>query len=185
MIPATPPNEICLARIEWKTSAIKTTSVSLTSHISTDTNMVRTAPTVLLFPERSDLGRGNISGIVPSCLPSIKPGQTGKGSEQKRGLIASPVHFKLWLLTPTCLSQRLIVPPGGRDSHYLRLRGYSPIRLDAVFMNHGFQGVRVCWKNAERKSQRYIQNRGSDKPSVETLCWLQKQGAYWKMASRD
>lgn len=43
----------------------------------------------LTFPQRGALGRGDISGMVPSCSPSIRARQTGKASEERCALNAS------------------------------------------------------------------------------------------------
>lgn len=97
-------------------------------------------------------------GIVPSCSPSIKPCQSGKVSEEKSGLIALCVHFLLWLLSyqeaykeaygAIWWSRRLI--PRSQDGN---TRGHLPIGVNAVIVNHGLQGVQVCWRSMREKEK--------------------------------
>lgn len=124
------------------------------------------------------MGHSGISGIVPSCSPSIKPCQSGKVSEEKCGLIALCVHFLLWLLSyreaykeaygAIWWPRRLI--PRSQDDN---MRGHLPIGVNAVFMNHGLQGIQICWKSMREKekvTQWYRQKggaeRGRDKKAV-------------------
>lgn len=50
-----------------------------------------------LVPQCGEIGHSDISGRVPSCLPWIKPNQSGRVSEDHCGLIALAVHIPSWL----------------------------------------------------------------------------------------
>lgn len=92
----------------------------------------------LTFSRRGALGRGDISEMVPSCSPSIRARQTGKASEEGRALIAPHGH------AGRGFSRRPVAPPGGRG-------WYSPVRVDAVVVDHGFQRAQI---GCERKKER-------------------------------